>query len=76
MLELPMSSGGVERIMNLSLIVDVDHGLTVVDTALPAVPSRNCRCLTSKPSCATTAGSSLKMRRGSSSGLRASAEKK
>ncbi len=34
-LELPMNWGGVERILNVSLIVDKEHGLTLVDTGLP-----------------------------------------
>ena len=34
-LELPLSFGGATRIMNLSLITDEDHGLTIVDTGVP-----------------------------------------
>jgi glyoxylase-like metal-dependent hydrolase (beta-lactamase superfamily II) len=34
-LELPMNFAGAEMIMNLSLISDAEHGLTLVDAALP-----------------------------------------
>jgi glyoxylase-like metal-dependent hydrolase (beta-lactamase superfamily II) len=34
-LELPLAFGGTVRIMNVSLIADPEHGLTLVDTGLP-----------------------------------------